>query len=339
MTRLRPVPQRTATLLGVGRVLAQAVAGQRGVPPAPALTRVQRSAERSAGVPRLVAEILASYTAEPLVHGRSRSASGAVRLTVAGRSAERPDRPGAIAWSASVPDDHLATDLVLARTILGVGMRLSPRRAAFARAVIDGLAADASTASSPAASRQAAEALAAAAGQIGAPAGLEVVGEDAAGRLGLRTTGPPEVAIVDHAAALLDGAGIVHGRLGALALGPGPAWTITHWELARRVSPSCRAFLLGVVQHAGRPVDALDPDGDELMALGEAVGIPGASLHTNLPALLDLLAPVARAWPTQHVGLEPALGGTELTAVPDPLGVLYGLADLLALRGTVPPAA
>lgn len=326
---LTGVTRRTAHLLGVALVLARAGASHRGVPPPAALIGLQRSSDRAHGLPALVAEMLAGYTEDPLLRGSPGVASERI---LGGRVATPGNARGSVWRSRPEVDPALEVDQLLVPSLLIRSPRMGGGRLAFGQAVLDGLAVDARRSQDPAEMAAAAGAVAHASAT--APVTLEA-DRDTGDVLELRSVGNLDAPVIDQVAAMLVGSGIVHGRLGPQLGSRSVAGEISHWELARRVSPACRSFLLTLVAEARRD----EPDLAQLAIAGRTIGLPERSLADNVHALAALLVPVARAWPSPG-GIEPGHRvDHDPLLVRDELGLLYGLADLLAVRRTLPPSA
>lgn len=306
-------------------MLARARRGRAGIPPPADLVSVQRAGTRAGGLPGLVGEILASYTGDPLPSGSTSAVRAGGRRVLA-----TADTDG-IRWSVPAPDPMLRRDRVLTRRLLGIGLQLSPDRLRFGQAVLAGLAADALEAAQPEASRHNAEALAAACTAAGAPTSWEVRSRGDRSELGLRPTEDGAAPLVSQVLALLD-AGLVHGRIGAVAPDPVLVGDVALWECVRRVAPGCRDFLVALLDAAGDPSPRAVA---HVTDRGAAIGLPTSSMATNVGALLERIEPLTGPWSAR---IRPASTGTStagITGVDDPVGVLYGLADLLAVARSV----
>lgn len=295
------------------------------MPSGPALGPVQIAGEQAGGVPRLVAQTLASYTDVPQPRPGGRVRAG-------GRVATPPSVAGQAAVSRPDRDGRLGIDRTLVTPVLTLGMRLTPNRFGFAQSLLRDLAADAARNTSEPSAAANARAVADAFADAAGPGRLRVDRDGDPGA-GLRLTMDTDVGatVPLQVMTLLAGGGVVHGRIGTVAAAATPLWSSTHWETARRLSPGCALLLLQLLEASTGPA-ASRSDLDGLVAAGVALGVPEPSLRHNLPRLLPLLAPVSDRWPAARSGEATTTTFDRVTAVPDGLGLLYGLGDLLALR-------
>ncbi|MCU1497768.1 MAG: hypothetical protein JWM47_1721 [Acidimicrobiales bacterium] len=303
----------------------------RGVPSPAALAGLQAAADRADGLPHLAAQAMAGYTLTPLA-GRGPTdsfAAGGRRGTAIG---------GGTVTSHGHLDPWTSIDLRVLTPLLAAGFRVGGSHLAFVRDLVQQLAADAASDADPAAAWANAVAVAEASEAWAAPTRIAVRSAPAAAELVLETTldGPVDIAAQ---VAMLLGARLVHGRIGAVTGAEPSSAPVVLWEVSRRISPACLAFVTSLLDASRRGATA-DP---AVVEAGVAIGLPRGPLATNIPRLVELLGPVAPRMPSGGDGAGPpddvgprTVGpdtiGRGVREVPDGLGVLYALSDLLAVR-------
>lgn len=118
-------------------------------------------------------------------------------------------------------------------------------------------------------------------------------------------------------------AGFVHGRLAAVAPGSvDDVQKVTHWETAVAISSAARLLATELLMPADRRSD--------VVAIAGEAGLPAGAFLRALPLIDELLAPLrARSgWRRADSSVDVSM----CEHVPDPLGAVLALSDLLAVR-------
>lgn len=322
------LPRRVVRTWPLAEELVRVRAQFRGVPSPAAMVDLQRAAHRAEGIPGLAAQAMAGYTLTPLAgppEPGSEVAAGGRRGRTTGAG---------LVTSSGWRDPCISLDLRVLTPLLAAGFRVGGSHLAFVCDLIRDLAADAAADADADRARSNALAVAAAFDQVGAPTRLEVQSAPGAPELvvgatsSAAATDTPPGQVVDQVATMLLGGRLVHGRIGAVT-GAEPGRTpVALWEVTRRISPACLAFVADLLD-AGRRGAADDP---ALVTAGVTIGLPRTPLATNVAHLVELLEPLARRLPADGPLSPSDEVGQGVLAVPDGLGVLYALSDLLAMR-------
>lgn len=302
-----------------------------GLPARDEIESLQRLAQRAGGVPALVAELMPSYSGTAL----DPEPGGGTRL---GGREHAPSVDGAPPVGGPAPTRGASTELGVLRAALAMTRATAGTRRATALAALGQLVEDAATgARSPADGTVAARAwddAAAAGGAVVAGRGGAVQWRGTLRRRGAGTTARPHLAA---AVTLQVRHGVVHGRLGASTRTAGDSILISHWETARRLGPGALAFVRELLAELAAP--GPEP-GASLVEAASRAGIDRRSLaDLHGPIVQALAGGVAaldpQTWdgPAEGGPLQGAFGGLPLEGlpvVPDPLGVVYAVADLTA---------
>ncbi|MFN8016884.1 MAG: hypothetical protein U0P45_02040 [Acidimicrobiales bacterium] len=319
MSTLTSVPRRLLRLRPLALELARASAPRPGVPSGDALLPLQRASDGAGGLPTLVAQTLSAYSLQPTRErqGGARVANGRRERAVAGQVG---------AWhSTPEPDPWRRFDLMIGSPLLRIGLSGGREASAYGATVLQAFGAEADANADAdhfaGAARRAAERLAA----VGSPVALDLRDLDEGTTEVLAApvegAGVAEV-VVGHVRA-----GLVHGGLGAHVGRASAIHEVGHWTTVRPVSAPCRRFLAAVLDGAMGTAGPV-----EVIVAAIDAGIPRRSIETNVDRLLADLAPLRACEPVRLEADELDEPGDDGDVLADPLGVLHGLADLLAAR-------
>ena len=302
--------QRVGPAVGLLRELKAARSDGRSLPDRDRLRRVHDRALATGGLAALVAEVMAACcpTAPPLDRGP------AARV-------DDGDPPG---FDIRREDRWVGVDLMAARLAVPLVSSRRDRSAAAVR-VLEQLVHDVRR---PAATVPAAHELARHLRQH-APELAGSVTVSSTGRVSTHRDDPAGDALAVAAIRLVRDHGTVHGRLGSALRSSGTQVSITGWETARRVSPEVRR-LIGVI---------VEPDRRNPTVMGRtctAIGLPPSLLDDALPVLDPMLAPLTRrsTGPPDSTAHRP---DPPLAQVPDLLGLVYAVADLVTVATLLDP--
>lgn len=309
---------RVAATASLVRALRDTRIGVGDVPDRGALLEVQRLADRSGGLARLVAELMPSYTGVPLGSART------------GRDGGEGGRPGTGA-TAAAERLFVGAELTAARTALRVATAAGGDAIRTAMRSLEQLASDVGAVRDPSARRSHGLGMAEVWSRaVDGQGELQVSPDGSIAWFG-RDVDPERLPVA--VLRLQHRHGVVHGRLGGSSEWRADGLRVANWHRARLIGATTLDFLRRFMDVVSEPSAVADRG---LLEAGRSVGIGPDQVARAVPVLRETVPNAVDAWRETDwgrsgpTGVGVPAGSRHARRVPDPLGVIYALADLVA---------